>query len=131
MAPKVTIWSVLLIVSCGSICCPTCATCDAIWTMGICRDCESKKTPDRYSLELWQIHLRAMASHIKKWSRFDTMMFTYIYFGHYLALIHFSTNVPKPMLLRNEPQIVKLGSIPNFCADCFCCLGNAFFNCGN
>ena len=90
-----------------------------------------KKTPDRYSLELWQIHLRAMASHIKKWSRFDTMMFTYIYFGHYLALIHFSTNVPKPMLLRNEPQIVKLGSIPNFCADCFCCLGNAFFNCGN
>ena len=100
MAPKVTTWIVLLIASC-SICCPTCATCDAIWTMGICRDCESKNAGPVFPWA-FQVHLRAMASHIKKWSRFDTMMFTY--FGHYLALTHFSTNVPMPMLLRNEPN---------------------------
>lgn len=99
MAPKVTTWIVLLIVSCSknAVQLAQLAMLYGLW--GSVVTVSQKKTPDRYSLELWQIHLCTMASHIRKWSRFDTMMFTYMYFGHYLALTHFSTNVPMPMLL--------------------------------
>jgi hypothetical protein len=87
-----------------------------------------KKTPDRYSLELFKYIFAQWRATSK--SGVDSTLWC----SHILGIIWlWPISVPMCLCLccYETNQIGKLGSIPNFCADCFCCLCNAFFNCGN